>query len=363
MRMFLYALILALFAGCAIKQQEIIPIDKADLYEEIAFKDLSIWQSIDHNDALATFRRSCQNTKTKEIYAEACQNAKSTNDAKLFFEQNFTPYKLKNSNDGSEVGLLTGYYEPLINASLAKSPPYIYPLYKTPKDLITVELSSLYADLGKYRLRGKLEGNKLIPYDERKIIDKNGIDADVICYCDSRVDLFFLEVQGSGIAKLEDGSTIYIGYENQNGHPYRSIGRYLIDQGVLTRDEVSLQSIKAYLEANPSEMDKVLDQNPSKVFFTTRSTPAVGAMGVSLTQMQSIAIDTEFTPLGTMMLLSARDDDFSYNAVVTAEDRGGAIKGSLRADLFAGRGDEAEALAGRLKARLLMWQLRAKGSK
>jgi membrane-bound lytic murein transglycosylase A len=166
-----------------------------------------------------------------------------------------------------------------------------------------------------------------------------------------------LEVQGSGVAKFDDNSSIYLGYDNQNGHKYRSIGRYLVKRGDLKLEEVSLQSIKKWLQEHPKEIDEVLNHNNSMVFFSKREQGATGALGVELTPMRSVAVDRKYIGLGSMLYLSADLKDKSLNRVVFAEDTGGAIKGSVRADLFVGSTESALELAGRLNAPLNLWLL------
>mgnify|MGYP000335901376 CR=1 FL=1 len=173
-------------------------------------------------------------------------------------------YKI-NTKRGKQEGLLTGYYEPQLNGSLKKTKKYKYPIYETPKDLIIVDLSSIYPHLKNYRLRGKINGNKLVPYDTRKQSLSKHVPAKVISYTDSKIDLFFLEVQGSGRIKLKSGRVMYIGYDNQNGHRYRAIGKYLVRIGALKLKEVSLQSIRAWLKKNPYRVNEVLNYNKSVV--------------------------------------------------------------------------------------------------
>lgn len=352
--LFLPTLVL-LIGGCSVTPQSVEPL--VSLYKKSSFEELPNWETQNHDNDLELFKKSCKTSKTKAIYKDLCEKATTTNDAKLFFMQNFTPHQIINNKNGSNAGLLTGYYEPFIRASLEKKEPYIYPIYTTPKDLITVELDSVYGELKKYSLRGKLEGNKLKPYLTREQIDKNGIVADTICYTDSKTDLFFLEVQGSGVAILENNQSIYIGYDNQNGHKYNSIGKYLIDKGEIQKDNISLQSIKEWLMKNPKRVDEVLNHNSSKIFFKQNQTSAKGAMGVVLTPWHSIAVDKEYIKLGSMLYLNATDKNFNLNKLVTAQDTGGAIKGSVRADLFLGQGEEAQNIAGKLQANLKLWIL------
>ena len=320
------------------------------------FDKLPNWQSENYISALNSFINSCQSSKTQKIYKDLCTKAKNAQNAKEFLQQEFKPYEI-NTKDGDDEGLLTGYYEPHINASLTKKGKYKYPIYATPNDLITVDLSSIYPNLKHYRLRGRVEGNKLIPYYTRKETKSKHINADVICYCDSKLDRFFLEVQGSGKVKLDSGETMYIGYDNQNGHRYRAIGRYLVAKKALKLEEVSLQSIKAWLNENPDKIDEVLNYNKSVVYFRKEDDAASGSLGIKLTPKRSIAVDRKYIPLGSMLYLNAKVDDNNISKVVLAQDTGGAIKGAIRADIFLGDTKEAESLAGELKAPLKLWIL------
>ncbi len=321
-----------------------------------SFEELPDWESEDYRDALSSFVNSCNTTKTKTLYKELCQEANSVNDAKSFFIENFLPYQVDmTKNDGD--GLLTGYYEPLLKGSLKKKAPYIYPVYSTPRDLLVVDFVEQYPELKNYRLRGRKEGNKVVPYYSRKELSKRKIDADIVCYVDNRIDLFFLEVQGSGRVLLESGEMIYVGFDNLNGYKYSSIGKYLINAGEMSYAEASMGGIKDWCDKNPSRVDELLYHNESMVFFKKKEKPASGALGVVLTPNRSVAVDKSYLPLGSMLYMSADTKEKDLNRIVIAQDTGGAIKGSVRADLFFGYGDEAGRSAGKLKAPLKLWIL------
>jgi len=326
-----------------------------------SFSELPNWHKENYNEALLNFINSCKTKKTKNIYNKICKKAKQTKDSKIFIQNEFIPYEI-NTKNGKEEGLLTGYYEPELNGSLTKTKKYKYPIYSTPKDLIIVDLSSIYPNLKNYRLRGKIVGNKLIPYDTRKESSSKHVPAEIICYTDSKIDLFFLEIQGSGRVKLRDGKSIFIGYDNQNGHRYRAIGKYLVKIGALKLKDVSLQTIRAWLDKNPSRVDEVLNYNKSVVYFKQRKASASGALGLCLTAKRSIAVDRSFIPLGSMLYLNADIKDKQVSKIVLAQDTGGAIKGAIRADMFLGFGTDAMRTAGELKSTLKLWILLPKGS-
>ncbi|OHE10260.1 MAG: transglycosylase [Sulfurimonas sp. RIFOXYD12_FULL_33_39] len=321
-----------------------------------SFEELPNWEDEDYFKALGSFVNSCKTGKTKDIYKDLCNQAANAAEPREFLTSKFTPYRIKTFEDVQE-GLLTGYYEPELKGSLEKKEPYIYPIYKTPKDMLIVDLSEQYPELKNYRLRGKIEGNKVVPYYAREDVNSKTLDADVICYTDSKIDLFFLEVQGSGRVTLENGETIFIGYDNQNGYKYNSIGKYLVNINEIALEDISLQSIKAWLEANPSRVDEVLNFNKSMVFFRQKTKAASGSLGVVLTPIRSVAVDRRYIPLGSMLYLSADTKDSTLNHIAIAQDTGGAIKGCLRADMFCGYGEEAKELAGKLKAPLKLWIL------
>jgi len=362
-------LLLLLFTACSHK-----PDDKSEtskiMFSKLpntylvksSFDELPNFNAENYTEVLKEFIANCKTSKAKKLYGNLCRNTDSIRDPKKFLTDSFVPYMLSDEKAKSE-GLLTGYYEPLLYASLRKSKKYMYPLYETPKDLIIVDLSSIYPALKKYRLRGKLEGNKLVPYNTRAESKKSDVDAEVICYCDSKIDRFFLEIQGSGRVKLDDNSTMFIGYDNQNGHKYRAIGRYLVKIGALKLKNVSLQSIKAWLENNPKRVDEVLNYNNSLVYFKQRKQSATGALGLALTPKRSVAVDRKYIPLGSMLYLSTSIKEDKLSRIVFAQDTGGAIKGSVRADLFLGAGDDALDIAGKLKSPLKLWILLAKNEK
>ncbi len=358
-KIFLFASFIFLFSACTTQPTIISDVMPNTYVTQVDFKDLSDWNQENYDEVLDSFLQSCTTQETQNLYAQLCVEAQEAIDSKYFFESEFIPYKIETQSE-DEKGLLTGYYEPMLHGSLTKHDQYIYPIYSKPKDLVVVDLASIYPELKDYRLRGRLEGNKLVPYYTRA--QSNLLDAEVVCYCDSKIDRFFLEIQGSGRVSLDDNSTIFIGFENQNGYKYRAIGRYLVNIGALNLEDVSLQSIREWLENHPSRVDEVLNYNQSMVFFQEREQGATGALGLELTPLRSIAVDRRYIPLGTMLYLSADLNSSQISRIVFAQDTGGAIKGSVRADLFLGYGEAALEIAGRLKAPLALWILLPKNS-
>ncbi|EKE17977.1 MAG: hypothetical protein ACD_10C00185G0001, partial [uncultured bacterium] len=244
--------------------------------------------------------------------------------------------------------MVTGYYEPLLRGSRQRSKGFEQPVRGVPDDLLTIDLAAVFPELKNKRVRGRLEGNKVLPYWSRAELELRGdkLPSKTLLYVDDAVELFFLQVQGSGRVKLRDGSMTRLNYGDQNGHPYQSIGRLLVERGELKLEEASMQGIQAWARANPARLDTLLNANPSYVFF--RELPnsndgPVGALGVPLTAQRSIAIDPRSVPLGVPVYLATTQPNSvqPMNRLVMAQDTGGAIKGAVRADFFWGFGKEA----------------------
>lgn len=291
-------------------------------------------------------------------------DGKPGHDARLFFEKHLRPYAVAGAEPSAVNGLITGYYEPLLRGSRTRTNGFEQPVRAVPDDLLTVDLAAIFPELKEKRVRGRIEGNKVVPYWSRAEIGTRGdrLPGKTLLYVDDAVELFFLQVQGSGRVKLTDGSTVRVNYADQNGHPYQSIGRVLVDRGELKLEEASMQGIQAWARANPKRLEDLLNSNPSYVFF--REMPnseggPVGALGVPLTAGRSIAIDPRAVPLGVPVFLATTRPNSSQpmNRLVMAQDTGGAIKGAVRADFFWGFGKEAGEQAGRMKQQGRLWLL------
>jgi len=352
----LILIFLILFVGCSKNPQVIFSNMPKTKLVRGDFYDLPHWEDENYQDALNSFIQSCKSSKTKKIYKELCRDALKSSEPKNFLTSEFVPYEII-TQSSEEDGLLTGYYEPQLRGSLTKKEPFIYPLYKTPNDLVVVDLADEYPELKAYRLRGRIDNGRVVPYYEREEANSKHLDAEIICYTDSKIDLFFLEVQGSGRVTLDNGETIFVGYDNQNGYKYKSIGKYLVSIGEIPLEKISLQSIRKWFKENPLRVDEVLNYNKAMVFFRQKKSAASGSMGVPLTPKRSIAVDRSYIPLGTMLYLSAQMRDKNLNRIVMAQDTGGAIKGDVRADMFCGYGQDAREMAGILKAPLKLWVL------
>lgn len=351
-------ILIFLLNGCAEKPLTVSLTDKSTTKGHfVSFDELEGWQDEDHDEALRLFNSACLSKHLPSSLARLCPLSQNTANAREFFETNFHPLMLESGT--GEERLLTGYYEPQFRGSLHPGPDYPYPLYKRPKDIVNIELASVYTDLENRRLYGRLEGNRVVPYYSRREINEGRLNEKPLCYLKSDVDRFFLQVQGSGRIVLENNETIFVGYDGQNGHPYRSIGKALVQSGAIAQNEISLQRIRLWLNNHPDEAKKVLESNPSFVFFDRRAKAASGALGVELTAMRSVAVDKSKIPLGYPLFLSATNplNGSALKRIVYAQDTGGAIKGQVRADLFCGSGEKAEALAGKLRSPLQLYLL------
>ena len=365
---------LFLFSGCATKeevisqeqkteetQQDTIKTDAKNM-QAVTFNDIEGFYRDDLNHALEVFKKDCKKSKKNELFMNVCHKAEYETDGYKFFTINFQPYKLLDSNSSDE-GTITGYYEPLLYGSLQKNKRYKYPVYKTPKDMMIVDFVSAYPELKTYKLRGKLVDNRVIPYDSREEIEKNpNKNLEVIAYVDNKFDLFLLHVQGSGKILLDNGELINVGYAEQNGRKFKGIGNYMLDRGYITKDELSAQGMKKYIDKNPSKADEILNQNESYVFFKKSNQGATGALGSVLTAKRNLAVDRSVIPLGMPVFLSTKNpiDKKPINQLMVAADVGGAIKGDIRADFFWGYGEDAFAYAGKMKEKGKMYILMPK---
>ncbi|MES2026869.1 MAG: murein transglycosylase A [Pseudomonadota bacterium] len=334
------------------------------------FAALPGWKADNQREAWPAFQSSCSVLIRRVNWKSACAAAASVdsnNDeaVRQFFETYFTPYQVMNP-DGSDNGLVTGYYEPLLRGARKRGGPYQTPLHRVPDDILTIDLASVYPELKGMRLRGRLVGNKVVAYPSRaEMAQSNSLAGKEILWVDDPIEAFFLQVQGSGRVQLADSKEIVrVAYADQNGQPYKSIGRYLVDKGEMTLDQASAQSIKAWVIANPGRQQELLNANPSYVFFKEEKVvdPKVGpkgAMGVPLTPQRSIAIDPQYIPLGAPVFLATTqpNSNAALQRLVMAQDTGGAIKNAVRADYFWGFGAQAGELAGRMKQRGTMWVL------
>ncbi len=360
-----------------------------------SFDDLPEWGADDFEGFAQGFARSClrfmKNPEDKlhgvlsKRYNEAgtygdwqrvCKKFARIKDSALiqsFFENNFIPYQVSNNDD--PVGIFTGYYEAFLQGSRKKTKRYNIPLHKRPKDLVMVNLGEFREDLKGTRIAGRVSGGKLKPYEQREeIVNGQWPHADrknVLLWVDDAVDAFFVQIQGSGLVEMEGGDLVRIGYDGQNGHPYYAIGRELVKREELVKEKVSMQSIRKWLEEHPDQADEIMNTNKSYVFFRKiEGEGPLGAEGLALTPLRSLAVDRTLISYGIPLWLSIapqyaveeedgvtvlRERALAINRMMIAQDTGGAITGPVRGDVFWGHGKQAEAMAGVMNAKGRYW--------
>ncbi|MEM9010126.1 MAG: MltA domain-containing protein [Pseudomonadota bacterium] len=305
--------------------------------ERIAFAELTGWGADDHGAALPVFLRSCSHARsTGQIAAadltglQGAAEAARSADARRFFEQAFVPLRIR---DG-DVSLFTGYYEPELLGSRQSGGIYRHPIYAPPPDLPEGRPWLSRAEIAAGALSGR------------------GLE---IVWLRDPVEAFFMHVQGSARIRLEEGGTARLGFAGRNGHPYRSVGRHMVARGLLAPHEASAQAIKTWVRENGAEGEAVLNHNPSYIFFEERpelepGLGPVGALGISVTAMRSLAVDPDYVPLGAPVWVETEGPEGPISHLMIAQDVGSAIKGAQRGDIFFGSGDAAGALAGRMRA-------------
>ncbi len=348
------------------------------ILKSASFDDLPGWGEDDFPGIAQALNRSCtrihKNAPEKKFGAleaagtfgdwqKICKKFENTNEENLkpFFEANFIPHAVFNNEQ--QEGLFTGYYEASLKGSRKKTDRYTIPLYKRPDDLVMVHLGQFREDLKGVRIAGRVKSGTLKPYETRENI-VNGDwphNDEVLVWVDSAVDAFFVQIQGSGIITLEDGSTLRIGYAGQNGYPYHAIGRTLIDMDAIEKENISMQSIRAWLEAFPEKADEIMNTNKSYVFFRELiGEGPLGGEGVPLTPKRSIAIDRTLISYGLPLWVDLdhpQEGAGNIQRLMIAQDTGGAIQGPVRGDFFWGYGKKAEDMAGIMKSKGRYWAL------
>lgn len=382
----LYLMLSLILSSCAE-----IPVAEKDekpplVLRQSSFANLPGWQDDDFQNFASAYEKSCTrilkaspdkqfgNLKEAGTYGDwqkPCRDFLgliNPSPAALytFFEHHFTPYTVSAGQDPE--GLFTGYYEASLRGSRTRQGPYHYPLYTRPDDLVMVDLGEFRDELKGQRIAGRVKGGNLKPYETRaEIVEGNWPHNDkVFVWVDDPVDAFFVQIQGSGVVELDDGNTMRIGYAGQNGHPYYAIGRELIVRDHLTKENVSMQSIREWLAAYPDEADEIMNTNKSYVFFHELDGEGpLGGEGVALTAGRSLAIDRSLLSYGLPLWVDIdhpTQENQKLQRMMIAQDTGGAIRGPVRGDVFWGYGAEAESLAGPMKSKGRYWILLPKNS-
>lgn len=382
---FILAIIFHLVA-CTTKQQLVFKVSlpqalaksvksqkNIQTFKLTTFSKIPGWEKDDIRDVWPAFMLSCSVLIKRPLWKTICNKAYSIHTINIkvirqFFEKNFVPYQVYNLS-GSDVGLVTGYYEPMLYGARERSDLYQIPLYKVPNDLLRIDLTRVFPALRNVQLRGRIVGSKIVPYYSRaELLQSNMLFGKELVWVDNLVDAFFLQIQGSGRIYLQDTKeTIRVVYADQNGHPYRSIGRYLIDKKEISLSQASAEGIKIWLIENPTRQQELFNVNPHYVFFKEEkiadlSQGPKGAMGLSLTHERSIAVDPNYIPLGTPVFLATTQPNSKIllQRLMLAQDTGDAIRGAVRADYFWGFGNEAAKKASAMKQLGKMWILQPK---
>ncbi|UEX18397.1 MltA domain-containing protein [Stenotrophomonas sp. SI-NJAU-1] len=371
-RALLTFLAVALLAGCATtgtRPQAPAAATPAATYAKVDWNTLPAVSDTDLQAGFAAWRSSCTRLKNDATWAKPCATASTVSDKdaaaiRAFLQRDLDVYSLRAGGHRAD-GLITGYYEPIYPGSLTRTDTATVPVYGTPDDLVVVQLDSVYPELKGKRLRGRVEGKVLKPYDDAGSIASKGAKAPVLAWLTDPMDLQLLQIQGSGRVRLADGKQVRLAYAEQNGHPYRAIGRWLVEQGELKKEDVTMDAIRAWAKAHPTRVPELLRSNPSYVFFVRSPDSPEGPRGslnVPLTAGYSVAVDRTVVPLGSLLWLSTtRPDGTPVVRPVAAQDTGGAIAGEVRADLYWGSGDAAGKLAGDMKQQGNLWLLWPKG--
>ena len=342
------------------------------------FAALPGWAEDDQRAAYETFRDSCTALQRRDRSApwtigtisgtnadwiDLCRlpaPGPSAAEARAFFEQNFVPLAI--SDREKDTGLFTGYFEPELKGARARTGRFATPLYRRPPDLVTADLGAFRDEFKGKSVTGRIEGNRFVPYPARAIIEQGALAGKKleILWVDDPIEAFFLHIQGSGRVVLENGELVRVGYDAQNGQIYRAIGRDLVERGAMSADQVTLDSIVAWLRANPGEAQALMNKNPSYVFFREiQGRGPLGAQGVPLTPGRSLAVDRKFHMLGAPVWLETTHPRTGapLQRLMVMQDTGGAIVGVVRGDFFWGPGPEARANAGPMKQQGRMYVL------
>ncbi len=341
----------------------------------LTFSDLPGWAEDNHLVAFAAFQRSAvqalkkpyrdgEGARTLVNFKPAFEAATkiltpSAAQAKAFFEQNFTPVKLE--PEFGTAGLVTGFYEPIVKGSRTKTDDFPVPIYATPNDLVEVTERNRPEGWDPYFRFALHSSGALEQYPDRGAIERGYLAGKglELVYVADKIEAFFIHVQGAARIELSDGSVMGITYVAKSGHPFTGPGRILIDRGEIAEKDISMQSVRAWLKANPDKMDELLWQNRSFIFF--KESPVedpdlgpVAAAKVQLTPGRSMAVDRLRHIFGSALYVVAPSVNFGdgkpFQRLMIAQDTGSAIIGTARGDLFSGSGFEAGEIAGRIKA-------------
>jgi membrane-bound lytic murein transglycosylase A len=376
-------LFLLLFTGCGIfkkrppeiKETALIKIDSSeypDFSDDMDYDSLEdcILRSVSYLNRVSPvkefrFGQDIFNAphmiKSLEHFLNFIRTKPLKNELVQYIKKNYLIYTTVGTDTQGQV-YFTGYFEPVLKGSLTKNAEYQFPIYARPDDLTTVDLSLFSQKFKGETIVGRYVDQRVVPYFDRKEIENEGTlegKVEEIAWLKDRLDLFFLQIQGSGKIYLDNGGIINVHYHGSNGQPYRSIGKLLIDEGKISREEISMQKIRDYLRGHPEEIETILNYNPSYVFFKVAKDGPLGSLEEKLTPGRSIALDSRlFPPAGLAFIETKKPlinvdgtihSWMAFSRFVLNQDTGGAIQGPSRADLFWGNGPYAEIAAGHMQ--------------
>lgn len=357
--------------SCVSKHTSVIPTldDNSNiLLQKADFSDLKNFLNDNLKEVIVAFERTCKALKENpqtllkakininpQQYIDICEKFEDENISSSFAMRNFLiahfePYLVKAENN--QIGKFTSYYEAELKASRTKHDEYIYPIYNRPNDLIEINLADFDKSLPNRRLLGRIDGSKLVPYHTRAEIEQKDINAPVILWGNDAVDIYLMQIQGSAIALLDDGSSVRIKYADNNGHDFVGIGSILLKKGLLKPGQASMDKIRDWLKENPQIAKVNMSENPRYIFHAISDAEGpIGALGVPLVAGRSLAVDDTNIPLGSLLWLETTGpDNEKIEKLVIAQDIGGAIKGIVRGDYFWGHGEQALLSAGKMNS-------------
>lgn len=366
MKKFVYLFLIGFLFSCSSPKDTIV--QNGLQLKKVSFADLRGFDADNFESFANAYALGCEAVAKKpsvlergmvsinqNAYLNACrkfEKLQTTDKASIqaFIKDNFTPYAVSYNN--SDIGQFTSYYEAELRASKTKHGKYRYPIYGRPNDLVEINLKDFDKSLPDKRILGRLEGAKLKPYYTRKQIEQNGVDAPVILWGDDKTDIFLMQIQGSAVALLDDGSSMRISYADNNGHPFVGIGSLLVKKGLIQKGHASMDKIRDWLKENTNEADIQMQENPRFIFHQlSEASGPIGALGAPLTAGRSLAVDQTYIPLGSLLWLdTTAPSGHLLQKMVFAQDIGGAILGPIRGDYFWGHGEEALLEAGKMNS-------------
>lgn len=368
-------------AGCSEREKEQAPVgDDGVALERAPVEALPGWSGDGVADALPALRRSCAALTAQPAERAVGPNGRAGTVAdwrgpcaalqavdaqdgealRRVLKTQFAAYAVR-GKDG-RTGTFTGYYSATLDAARERRGPYQHPIYRKPDDLVTARLGRFRADLDGERIVGRVQDGALVPYYDREAIANGAFDGRDLAflYADDPIDVFFLHIQGSGVARLPDGGRQRVGYAASNGRDFTGIGSYLLDNGMIEPHQGSMQGIRRWLKAHPDKAERVMNENARFIFFKPIDGPGpVGSQGVPLTAGRSLAVDPDRLPLGAPVWVATKQpaEDAPFRRLMVAQDTGKAIQGAVRGDIYFGAGDDAFARAGRMKRDGRIWLL------